>query len=131
MYHIFHDTFLLYCTVSISFFLRGFHLFIIFLFSTCISVPLSKTKICVSLITFVSLLLRSHFNQHCNQHCIKLYIRKVLKNGKRLAAYFCSLRGACFTKYRFLNLHILHFCCFIPCLGLKIIPASSCIYEKR
>ena len=35
-----------------------------------------------------------------------------------------------FRKYRFSNLHILHFRCFISCLGLKIIAALCCIYEK-
>ena len=48
-----------------------------------------------------------------------MYIRKALKNRKRLVASRYSLRGARFAKYRFLNLHILHFRCFIPCLGLK------------
>ena len=39
-------------------------------------------------------------------HCyIELYIRKALKNEKRLVAHRYSLRGACFAKYRFLNLH--------------------------
>ena len=54
-----------------------------------------------------------------NHLCIVLYIRKALKNRKRLVAYRHSLRSACFAKYRFLNLNILHFRCFIPCLGLK------------
>ena len=51
------------------------------------------------------------------QHCVELYIRKVLKNRKWLVASRYSLRSARFAKYRFLNLHILHFRCFIPCLG--------------
>ena len=54
-----------------------------------------------------------------NHLCIVLYIRKALKNRKRLVPYRHSLRSACFAKYRFLNLNILHFRCFIPCLGLK------------
>ena len=58
-------------------------------------------------------------------------MRQALKNRKRLVAYRYSLRRARFAKYRFPNLHILHFRCFIPSLGLKIITASSCIYEKR
>ena len=66
-----------------------------------------------------------------NHRCIELVIRKTLKNGKRLVAYRYSLRRARFAKYRFRNLHILHFRCFIPSVGLKIITASSCIYEKR
>ena len=53
-----------------------------------------------------------------NHHCI-LYIRKVLKNGKRLVAHRYSLRGARFAKYRFSSVHILHFCCFIPCFGYR------------
>ena len=36
-----------------------------------------------------------------------------------------------FAKCRFLNLHILHFRCFIPCLGSKIITASSCIEKSE
>ena len=52
-----------------------------------------------------------------NHHCIELYIRKVLKNGKRLVAHGYSLRRTYFAKYRFSNAHILHFRCFIPCLG--------------
>ena len=51
------------------------------------------------------------------QQCMELYIRKVLKNRKRLVASQYSLRSTRFAKYRILNLHILHFCCFIPCLG--------------
>ena len=43
--------------------------------------------------------------------CMELYMRKVLKNRKRLVASRYSLRSAPFAKYRFLNLHILHFCC--------------------
>ena len=46
-------------------------------------------------------------------------------NGKRLVAYRYSLGGACFAKYRFLNLHSLHFHCFIPCLALKVIIAGA------
>ena len=65
-----------------------------------------------------------------NHHCIELYIRKVSKNRKRLVAHRYSLRRARFAKYGFLNLHILHLRCFILCLGLKIITALSCIYEK-
>ena len=43
-----------------------------------------------------------------NHHCIELYMymRKVLKNWKRLVAYRYSLRRACFAKYRFSHLHI-------------------------
>ena len=48
---------------------------------------------------------------------MELYIRKVLKNRKRLVRSCYSLRGARFAKYRLLNLHILHFRCFIPSLG--------------
>ena len=52
-----------------------------------------------------------------NHLCMEWYIRNALKNRKRLVASRYSLRSARFAKYRFLNLHILHFRCFIPCLG--------------
>ena len=66
------------------------------------------------------------FRFTCKNHlCIALYIRKALKNRKRLVAYRHSLRSACFAKYRFLNLNILHFRCFIPCLCISQIEAST------
>ena len=46
-----------------------------------------------------------------------LYIGKAFKNRKRLVACCYSLGRARFAKYRFSNLHKLHFRCFIPCLG--------------
>ena len=52
-----------------------------------------------------------------NHLCIGWYIRKALKNRKRLVASCYSLWSARFAKYIFLNLHILHFRCFVPCLG--------------
>ena len=52
-----------------------------------------------------------------NHHCMVLYIRKALKNQKRLVASRYSLRSARFAKYNFLNLHILNFRCFIPRLN--------------
>ena len=63
-------------------------------------------------------------------HYIELHVRKVFKNRLRLAAHRYSVRRACFAKYRFSNLYILHFRSCISCLGLKIITASSCIYKK-
>ena len=58
-----------------------------------------------------------------NHHCIELYMymRKVLKNWKRLVASCFSLRSTCFAKCRFLNLDILHLRCFIPCLGYRTV----------
>ena len=61
-----------------------------------------------------------------NHHCIVLHIRKLSKNGKRLVAYRYSLRRACFAKYRFPNLHILPFRCFIPCLGYRRKESDCC-----
>ena len=60
------------------------------------------------------------------QHCMELYIRKVLKNRKRSVASRFSLRSARFAKYRFLNLHILHFRSFIPCLGYRTEESDCC-----
>ena len=64
------------------------------------------------------------------QHCMELYIRKVLKNRKRLVPSRYSLRGAGFAKYRFLNLHILQ-AAVLFLVQVEIISASSCIYVKR
>ena len=46
-------------------------------------------------------------------------MRKVLENRCRRVIYSHCLRRACFAKYRFSDLHIVHFRCFIPCLGSK------------
>ena len=61
-----------------------------------------------------------------NHHCIGLYIRKVLKNGKGSVAHRYSLRRVRFAKYRFSNVHILHFRCFIPCLGYRTEESDGC-----
>ena len=51
----------------------------------------------------------------------------MLKNRKRLVASRCSLWSARFAKYRFLNLHILHFRrCFSPCLGYRTEESDCC-----
>ena len=62
-----------------------------------------------------------------NHVCIEWYVWKGLKKRKRLVASRYSLLSARFTKYRFSNLHILHFRCFIPYLGSNLITASSFI----
>ena len=61
-----------------------------------------------------------------NHRCIKLSIWKALKKWKRLVASRYSLQSPCFAKYRFLNLHILHFPCFIPCLGYRTEELDCC-----
>ena len=61
-----------------------------------------------------------------NHRCIKLSIWKALKKWKRLVASRYSLQSPCFAKYRFLNLHILHFPCFIPCLGYQTEELDYC-----
>ena len=63
-------------------------------------------------------------------HCIVLYIRKVLKNGKRLVAHRYSLRKARFAKYRFSNVHILHFRCFSPCFGYRTEEYLICSFQN-
>ena len=66
-----------------------------------------------------------------NHLCIVLYIRKALKNRKRLVAYRHSLRSACFVKYRFFKYEYSALPLFYSLFRFKIISASSCIYEKR
>ena len=64
---------------------------------------------------------------------LQLYVRKVLKNRERWVTYRHSLGRARFAKYRFSTVHILrflHFRCFFPRLGLRIITASCCFFEK-
>ena len=56
-------------------------------------------------------------------------MRKVLKNGKRLVADRYSLRRARFAKYRFSNVHILHFRCFIPCFGYRTEEYLICSFQ--
>ena len=51
----------------------------------------------------------------------------IYKNRNRWVAYRHGLGRARFAKYRFSNLHILHFRCFIPYLGSNLITASSFI----
>ena len=41
----------------------------------------------------------------------------------------CSTKYVLLKKRRFLNLHILHFRCFIPCLGLKL-SLHRVVYTK-
>ena len=63
----------------------------------------------------------------------QLYVRKVLENRERWVTYRHSLGRARFVKYRFSPVHILHFLlfpCFFPRLGLRIITASCCFFEK-
>ena len=48
------------------------------------------------------------------------------RSQKRLVASRYSLRSTCFAKYRVLNLHILHFRCFIPCLGYQTEESDCC-----
>ena len=61
-----------------------------------------------------------------NHLCIELYKQKAIKNWKRLVASRYSLWSARFARYRFLNLHILHFRCFIPCLGYRTEESDRC-----
>ena len=56
-------------------------------------------------------------------------MRKVLENRCRRVIYSHSLRRARFAKYRFSNLHTLHFRCFIPCLGSKSL-LHGVVYTK-
>ena len=60
-------------------------------------------------------LVYSLFRFNKNHHCIECYIWKVLKNRKREVIYSHSLQRTSFAKYRFSNMHILNFPCFIPC----------------
>ena len=46
---------------------------------------------------------------------IVLHIRKALRIGRDKLYIRLRLRRVHFAKYRFWNLHILHFRCFIPC----------------
>ena len=61
-----------------------------------------------------------------NHLCIELSIWRRLKKWERLVASRYSLQSPCFAKYRFLNLHILHFPCFIPCLGYQTEELDCC-----
>ena len=88
----------------------------------CTSLQSSKSlfrKIQIFEFTYSSLSPLYFLFRFKNHHCIELYIRKVLKNGKRLVAPGYSLLRVRFAKYRFSNAHILHFRCFIPCLGYR------------
>ena len=86
----------------------------------CISLQFSKSSFRKKQIfefAYSALPLFYFFFRFKNYHCIELHIRKKSKNGKKLVAHCYSLRGALLAKYRFLTVHILHFRCFIPCLG--------------
>ena len=98
---------------------------------SCISLQFSKSlfrkihmfEFAYSSITLLYFLLRFKY-----PHCIQLFIRKGLKNGQRLAAHRYRLRRTYFAKYRFSNAHILHFRCFIPCLGYRTERNLICYY---
>ena len=61
-----------------------------------------------------------------------IYMLKCYTESEQMSycTYQHSLGRPRFAKYRFSNLYILHFCCFIPYLGSNLITASSLIYEK-
>ena len=94
---------------------------------SCISLQSSKSSfrnIHIFKFAYSALPLFYSLFRVANHHCTELYIRKLSKNGKRLVAYHYSLRRARFAIYRFSNLHILHFRCFIPCLGF-VLPSTT------
>ena len=45
--------------------------------------------------------------------------KKSVKESEKISYIQSQSSKARFAKYRFLNMHILHFCCFIPCFRLS------------
>ena len=56
-----------------------------------------------------------------------LYTESVRESGE-MSYISAQSRKSSFQKIQISDVHILHFRRFIPCLGLKIIATSSCIY---
>ena len=77
-----------------------------------------------------------HFDFICNlllnrwQHGIYLLKCYIESEQMSYCTYQHRLGRPRFAKYRFSNLYILHFCCFVPYLGSNLITALSFIYEK-
>ena len=85
---------------------------------SCISLQSSRSSF-RKIQIFCTSLFYSLFRLKLSLHWV-VYTKSV-KESKQISCILLQSSKRLFRKnlYRFLNLHILHFLCFIPCLGLK------------